>query len=119
VIGAAGAPKAGVSVSKTPEIPIMWRLSQNRPNPFSHSTTIHFQVGGIPRTRGSKQLSLKVYNPAGQLIRTLLDEPKSPGLYTIQWDGRDESGRRVGSGVYFCRLQGDEFAKTCRMVLLR
>ena len=55
----------------------------------------------------------------GQLVRTLVDETKSEGSYQIQWDGADNYGRRVSSGVYFYRIKAGEFSKTRKMVILK
>jgi flagellar hook assembly protein FlgD len=63
--------------------------------------------------------ALKVYNILGQLVRTLVDEEKVPGNYEINWDGNDESGKEVGSGIYFYQLRTRDYTDTKKMVLLR
>ncbi len=71
------------------------------PNPFSRRTTIRYQLsmsGGV---------DLRVYNAVGQLVRTLVDRVEPPGVRTAEWDGRDGSGRRVASGVYYCHLRAE------------
>ncbi|MFH1277975.1 MAG: MXAN_6640 family putative metalloprotease [Candidatus Eisenbacteria bacterium] len=89
-------------------------LEQNRPNPFNPATSIAFTLpaDGAP--------SLVVYNPAGRVVRTLLGgETMSAGAHTVQWDGRDDRGRSVGSGVYHYRLVADNLSETKRMILIR
>lgn len=96
-----------------PPLPSSVVLHQNYPNPFNQRTTIRYQ---LPE---AGPVSLRIYNSAGQLIRTLVEEEKAAGYYTVAWDGRDASGMDVSSGVYFCRLQAGDIARTRRMVLLR
>ena len=64
-------------------------------------------------------MTLRVYDVAGHLVRTLVDAQRSPGTYEARWDGRDERGRGVASGVYFYRLRAGDFSQTRRMVLLK
>jgi flagellar hook assembly protein FlgD len=63
--------------------------------------------------------SLKIYNILGQLVRTLVDEEKAPGNYKAIWDGKDNSGKEVGSGIYFYQLRTEEYTATKKVVLLR
>jgi len=97
------------------QLPKAFALSQNYPNPFNPSTTIAFD---IPEGKEAN-VRLNVYNMRGQLIRTLVDEVKSEGSYQIQWDGTDNYGRRVSSGVYFYRITTGEFSQTRKMVILK
>ncbi len=94
-------------------VPRKYELSQNYPNPFNPQTSIQF---AIPQ---SGMLSLRIYNVTGQMIRELCDGHRQAGSYELRWDGRDEGGREVASGVYFCRLQVGDFGKTIKMVLLK
>ena len=64
-------------------------------------------------------MSLKVYNVAGELVRTLANEARPAGPYTMTWDGRDSNGANVASGVYFYRLVAGDFTQTRKMVLLK
>jgi len=93
--------------------PRVCRLGQNVPNPFNRSTTIPFQLafGG--------RVVLNVYDVLGRKVRTLLDEQRSRGSWTVRWDGRDALGRAVGSGVYVVRMEVGDFVDTRRIVLLR
>jgi flagellar hook assembly protein FlgD len=89
-------------------------LSQNYPNPFNPSTTIQFTV------RSRTQVSLKVYNVAGQLVRTLLNDQRAPGsVHSVAWDGRNDAGQSVSSGVYFYKLVTNDLTQTKKMVLLK
>jgi hypothetical protein len=91
-----------------------YSLRQNRPNPFNPITTIEFTI----KERG--MVSLRIYNVAGQLIRTLVDDVKSPGeVHTATWDGRNDAGQAVSSGVYFYKLASGDFVQTKKMVLLK
>jgi flagellar hook assembly protein FlgD len=96
-------------------LPKAFAMSQNYPNPFNPSTTIAYD---IPEG-DNVQVQLNVYNMRGQLVRTLVNESKSEGSYQIQWDGSDNYGRRVSSGVYFYRIKAGEFSKTRKMVILK
>ncbi len=96
-------------------LPKLFAMGQNYPNPFNPSTTVAFD---IPEGK-EVNVRLNVYNMRGQLIRTLVNEVKSEGSYQIQWDGADNYGRRVSSGVYFYRITTGEFSQTRKMVLLK
>ena len=96
-------------------LPKAFGLAQNFPNPFNPSTTISYD---IPEGKEA-QVVLNVYNMRGQLVRTLVDEVKSEGSYQVQWDGADNYGRRVSSGVYFYRIKAGDFSQTRKMVILK
>jgi hypothetical protein len=94
--------------------PSEFSLSQNYPNPFNPVTNIRFTV---LRTANVK---LDVYNIVGQKVRTLVDEEMTPGAYAVDWDGTDESGNAVSSGIYFYRMQAaDEFTDMKKMLLVK
>lgn len=88
-------------------------LSRNIPNPFNTRTTIEFAINRSGHT------SLKIYNVTGQLVKTLVDSYMENGTYTRTWNGRDENGRMVTSGVYFYRLQSSDASRTNKMVIAR
>ena len=102
-----------VTGDETPETPLASYLSQNYPNPFNPVTTIRFGL----KSRGV--VSLRIYDPAGRLVRTLVDELRDAEHYTEEWDGRNNSGRAVTSGVYFFKLDAGSFKETKKMILLR
>ncbi len=89
-------------------------LEQNYPNPFNPTTTISYSV----ETHG--HASLRVYNTAGQLVKTLVNGLQSPGQHSVVWDGTNENDQSVVSGLYFYQLEaGDKFSDRKRMLLLK
>ena len=88
-------------------------LCQSKPNPFTRSTIINYQLpkGGMVR--------LNVYNISGQLIKTLVNTVQYTGVHMIKWDGRDEAGKNVSNGVYLYRLQAGNLSQTRKMIVLR
>jgi hypothetical protein len=88
-------------------------LEQNRPNPFNPLTQIGYRIAGDTR------VILRIYDVSGALVRTLVDAPQASGVYTVSWNGRDDSGRDVSTGLYFYRLEAGKFTQTRRMVLLK
>jgi hypothetical protein len=97
-------------------IPKSIQLHQNYPNPFNPDTRIQFTVNS---GRFPLRTTLRIYNIRGQLVRTLLDEERTGGDYAVLWDGRDESGKAVSSGIYFCRLSTGSSSEVKKMVLLK
>ncbi len=93
------------------------RLHQNYPNPFNPETTIRFELPGEDEKR--VRVTLRLVDLRGQVVRTLLDEEKAPGVYALSWDSRDEQGQLVPSGVYFCTLIAGQQKATAKMVLMR
>ena len=93
--------------------PFQFALEQNYPNPFNGGTTIRFYLGGQQRT------ALNVYSVLGQKIRTLVAGNLEEGLHSATWDGRDEDGKLVGSGIYFCRLAAGKEVATIKLLNLR
>jgi len=89
------------------------RLEQNHPNPFNPSTTIGFSL------REGGPVSLVIYGVDGTRIRTLVDESMKPGAYSRPWDGRDDQGQAVASGVYFYKINANHFTAVKKMVLLK
>jgi hypothetical protein len=103
----------GVTGVETPAAVQITRLHQNIPNPFNPATSIRFDL----KERGF--VSLRVYDASGRLIRVLASGERAAGRYVEAWDGRDEAGRNVASGVYFCRLEAGTFTSAKKMLLLR
>jgi len=96
--------------------PVAFRLHQNQPNPFNPSTRIRFDV---PVGAGRVPVRLEVYTVRGERVRVLVDDARTPGVYEVNWDGRDASGRTVTSGIYFYKLHAGSFHEARRMVLLK
>ena len=95
-------------------LPTSYSLAQNYPNPFNPVTTIKYTI------KERAHVSLKVYNVAGQLVRTLVDEVQSPeAVKPVEWRGRNNRGQKVASGVYFYKLVTKDFTRTRKMVLLK
>jgi hypothetical protein len=90
-----------------------YSLFQNSPNPFVRTTEVTYSIAG------AGYVSLKVFNSLGRLIKTLVDRVEGPGVHKATWDGTDESGKRVGTGIYFYSLVVGENTATRRLVLTR
>jgi len=88
-------------------------LHQNYPNPFNPETQIQFE---LPR---SEHVRLDIFNMLGQKVATLIDGQKVAGGHTVRWNGRDDSSRRLASGVYVYRLQAGEFVQTRKMLMMK
>jgi hypothetical protein len=88
-------------------------LFQNYPNPFNQETLIKYT---LPCDCAVK---LSVYNLLGERVRTLVDKPQSADDYEVRWDGSDDEGKKVASGIYFYRVQAGEFIQTNKMLLLK
>lgn len=83
------------------------------PNPSRNRVTFFYNV-----TQRSR-MALRVYNTTGQLVTTVFDEVKTPGVYTGSWNGRDDKGRMAAAGIYFYRLESADQSTTTRGVLIR
>ncbi|MCC7430081.1 T9SS type A sorting domain-containing protein [bacterium] len=89
-------------------------LKGNFPNPFNPTTTIQFE------SLGKTDYSLSIFNTSGQLVRNLVSEkPAEIGTNEIVWDGKDDNGSLVSSGIYFYQLKGGNFSETKKMMLLK
>ncbi len=96
------------------QFPEQFHLFRNYPNPFNPTTNMDFL---IPNT---EFVNLTVYDVLGRKVKTLVNERKPAGRYTVQWNGTNDAGAQVGSGVYFYRLHiADKFVQTRKMVLMR
>ena len=93
-------------------------LLGNYPNPFNPATSIQFRVGSL-EFREPAHTRLTIYNIIGQRVRTLVDEAKLLGEYKVIWDGKDENGDPVGSGIYLYKLVAGDFSATKRMILIK
>lgn len=109
----AGVLRLSGDLTDTPEVTPIGTLRQNQPNPFNPTTRIPFSL------TTHADVVLKVWNAEGKLVRTLLDADLPAGLHSATWDGRDESGNDVASGVYLYQLDTGDARQARRMVLLR
>ena len=107
------AKKVGIEEQALPKSSYTFELSQNYPNPFNRQTTIEYQLPTHTR------VSLKIYNAVGRLVRTLVNEEQDAGHYSIVWNRRDNSGQKVGSGIYFYSIKTKGFNKTKKMILMK
>jgi len=99
--------------NKSHKIPLTFSLYQNYPNPFNPNTAIRYQ---LPRT---ERVEITIYNTLGQKIRTLVKKLQLPGTYQVVWDGKDDKGNPVASGVYMYQIKAGDFVKARKMVLMR
>jgi hypothetical protein len=104
---------SGGTVGVKPGSIYRWALEQNAPNPFLSGTTIRFEVAR------AADVSIRVYNSMGQLVRVLGDRRLEPGRHSVRWDGTNASGERVSSGVYFYRMATPDFVSMRKMIVLR
>ena len=93
---------------------IRFALYQNVPNPFNPTTSIRYDV---PAAGG--RVTLRVYDVSGRLVRTLVDGVQPPGDHTATWNGRNDHGNGVATGVYFYRMTAPGFETTRKMILLQ
>ena len=99
-------------VVKAPE---RFQLAQNYPNPFNPSTTISYEVPA----RAEGMVTITVYDMLGRKVRTLIRQPARAGYHRIQWDGRDDNGREVGTGMYIYFLENQDFRTAKKMIKLQ
>jgi len=98
----------------SPEVsPVEYRLKQNYPNPFNPVTAIPYTLAK------PSNVTLTIYNAWGQVVRVLVNESRTEGEHVEAWDATDEMGKAVGSGLYFYRLDADDFTDMKKMMLLR
>jgi hypothetical protein len=95
------------------ESPRHFLLSQNYPNPFNSVTHFSFSL------TSKVQVRLEIYNILGQRVRTLVNKEMPAGEYKVQWDGRNDVGKFLGSGAYFYRIGAGDYIKTRKMILLK
>jgi len=93
--------------------PKHFSLTQNYPNPFNPVTNFRFS---LPKPT---HVEIKIFNIMGQRVKTLVDGDMEAGIYVVDWEGRDEKGNPVSSGIYFYRMQAGEFSDMKKMVLLK
>ena len=102
-----------VEEENEPGIARSFTLLRGYPNPFNERTLIKY---ALPN---SGDAHIAVYNLLGQRVKTLVDASQETGRYEITWDGRDQGGREVASGVYFCRMRAKGLERTIKMALVK
>jgi PKD repeat protein len=105
----------GLKLSKVSslEIPVKFMVQQNYPNPFNPTTEIRY---GIPQ---ATIVEIVVYNMLGQRIKRLVSEEQEAGYHKVVWDGTNDSGDKVGSGIYFYRIVAGRFNKVNKMIMIK
>jgi len=91
----------------------MFTLDQNYPNPFNALTTINYQIAT------QTKVSISIYDITGRIINTVVNDNKSPGKYSVIWNGRNTYGKPLASGIYFYQIETDSFIKTRKMLLVK
>jgi hypothetical protein len=104
--------RAWTSVDEQPA-PNAFALRANAPNPFNPATTIAFSLPQETR------VWLAIYDLSGRLVRVLVDEVRAAGSYEVPWNGANEAGKQMASGVYICRMEAGSFRETRRMTLVK
>jgi len=117
-IGEVGEKIVGTTSATPKRVEIIPFEIRNYPNPFMNNTVIRFGVPGR-KGKGKSPVSIIVYDIAGRVVKRLSDGEMAPDFYTINWDGRDNKGRIVGSGVYFLRFDTEDQGKTLKLIRVR
>ena len=99
--------------SEQPTTPKQFDLLQNYPNPFNPSTTVQYDLAE------QKHVTIRVYSRSGQLVRTLVNAQQSAGSHSVIWNGLNDAGESVASGIYYCQMKVDGFSQTRKMTLLK
>ncbi len=102
-----------VGVKDEKGLPVSYELLQNFPNPFNPSTTINYSV---PQ---HSDVSLVIYNILGSKIRTLVNNSQAQGNYSVVWNGKDDFGNSVSSGIYFYALKAGDISFVKKMILMK
>jgi hypothetical protein len=105
--------KINFSTSSTPVLPSNFSLSQNYPNPFNPETNISYTLPEAANVR------LVIFNILGQKVKTLVNEKQAAGYQTVKWDGTDDIGNHVGSGIYFYKITAGNYSDSKKMTLLK
>ena len=106
--------KAVAQLSSARLVPRQYALFANFPNPFNPSTSIEY---ALPE---AAEVALVIYDVLGQTVQTLVaNQLQGAGYYHLTWDGRDQAGHSVSSGMYFYRLATQDFEQTRKMILLK
>ena len=95
-------------------LPVEYSLEQNYPNPFNPSTKINFN---LPKNSNVK---LEIFNIIGEKITTLISNKEyQPGSYTVEWNGANQFGKQVPSGVYLYKIRADKFSSVKKMMMIK
>jgi flagellar hook assembly protein FlgD len=89
-------------------------LNSNYPNPFNPETNISFSV-----TNDNVNTSIDIYNIRGEKVNTIVDSPIAVGSHTVVWNGTDNNGKSVSSGVYFMKMKSGKFTSSRKLILMK
>jgi parallel beta-helix repeat protein len=124
-IGAYEYESTGKEVHDRALLPKRYNLYQNYPNPFTQKTEIRFQIPDVRYQNPNIQhptsnISLNIYDLTGRLVKSfpIIQSPNNP-ITTVVWDGTDSSGKRLSTGIYFCKLEAGDFKTMKKLILLR
>jgi hypothetical protein len=106
--------QSATDVVTTVGLPTKFELSVAQPNPFSKNTSVRFAVP----VQGQR-VAISVFDVTGRRVRSLVDGPQNAGYHVAGWDGRDEEGLRVTSGVYFYRMNAGSFEQVQKVTVLK
>ena len=112
-LGRSSPSRVVTSTEELTEVPDAFLVHQNYPNPFNPSTTIRYELSQ------RSDVTFTVVNVYGQVVRRLGFEQRSAGVHSVTWDGRNDSGTSVASGVYFYKISAGDLTQTRSMTLLR
>jgi len=101
-----------VGIAELPQIPEEYQLTAY-PNPFNPTTTIRYT---IPE---NNKVIIKIFDQSGRQVNQLVSAKQNAGEYTVQWNGRDDTGRQLASGLYFCQIRSVDFSRTFKLILLK
>jgi hypothetical protein len=96
------------------QLPLVTKVGKNYPNPFNPETTIAFSIAD-----NSKHVQLEIFNIKGQKVKTLVNKIMEVGEYNVVWNGKDYSGRKVASGVYFYKFDTKKYHRINKMLLIK
>ena len=105
--------ETAVETSDQASVPQVFALEQNAPNPFNSNTVIRF---ALPQP---SQVELTIYNLLGQPVAVLVQGPSEAGTFSVRWDGRNQAGHELTSGVYLYQLRAGEYTEVRKLLLLR
>jgi len=106
-------PGPPLTIRNTDGLPETFALQQNYPNPFNPTTTISYQ---LPK---AENVRITIFDLAGRRVRDLINETKAPGSYTAQWDGKNQLGGQVASGLYIYQIQAGQFTQSRKMLFMK
>ena len=105
--------KTSVEQQNLSQLPGEYDLAQNFPNPFNSLTTIRYQM------KEAGPVKIEIYDILGQKVRTLVDQQKGAGYYSISWDGKNDQGWQVSSGIYLYKMKTKDFLKGRKLILIK